>query len=52
MQSFLVMCYNLISDVSWSMFDHGDVFGSMSDEDQPAVWLHIEYGDVFKSFLF
>jgi hypothetical protein len=31
------------------MFDHGDVFGSMSDGNQLTVWLHIEYGDVFNS---
>ncbi len=30
------------------MFNHGDVFGSMSDGDQP----HIEYGDVFKSVFY
>ncbi len=34
------------------MFDHGDVFGSASDGNQPAVWLHIEYGDVFKSVFY
>ncbi len=34
------------------MFDHGDVFGSMSDGNQPMVWLHIEYGDVFKSVFY
>ncbi len=34
------------------MFDHGDVFGSMSDGNQPAVWLHIEYGDVIKSVFY
>ncbi len=34
------------------MFDHGDVFGRMSDGDQPMVWLHIEYGDVFKSVFY
>ena len=34
------------------MFDHGDVFGSVSDGNQPIVWLHIEYGDVLKSVCF
>ncbi len=34
------------------MFDHGDMFGSMSDGDQPMVWLHIEYGDVFESVFY
>ncbi len=34
--------------MSQGMFDHGDVFGSMSDGNQPTVRLHIEYGDVFK----
>ncbi len=38
--------------MSGSMFDHGDVFGSVSDGDQPTVWLHIEYGDVFKSVFY
>jgi hypothetical protein len=34
------------------MFDHGDVFWSMSDGNQPTVWLYIEYGDVFKSVFY
>ncbi len=38
--------------MSQSMFDHGDVFGSMSDCDQLTAWLHIEYGDVFKSVFY
>ncbi len=34
------------------MFDHGDIFRSMSDGNQPTVQLHIEYGDVFKSVFY
>ncbi len=34
------------------MFDHGDVFRSMSDGNQPTVWLYIEHGDVLKSVFY
>ncbi len=52
MQSFFGDVLGSISDVFWSMFDHGDVFGSLSDGNQPTVWLLIEYGDVFKSVFY
>jgi hypothetical protein len=38
--------------MSQSMFDHGDMFGTISDGNQPMVSLHIEYGDVFKSVFY